>query len=135
MSQQGPIVTVSNREGRTLADAIAQVKTFPLVDVGWPDAVEALARLRPAAVLASDVDGNKTALAVLARQAARAEPYLPLIALDPGASLPQTALPFTQAGRSPDPAQAAEAGCAAADRSPHAARCAEAPEATWCAER
>jgi hypothetical protein len=102
MSQQGPIVTVSNREGHALADAVAQVKTFPLVDVGWPDAVEALARLHPAAVLASDVAGNTTALTALARQAARAEPYLPLIALDPGASLPQNALPFTQAGRSPE---------------------------------
>lgn len=102
MSQQGPIVTVSNREGHALADAVAQVKTFPLVDVGWPDAMEALTRLRPAAVLASDVEGNATALTALARAAALAEPYLPLIALDPGAALPQNALPFTQAGRSPE---------------------------------
>jgi hypothetical protein len=102
MSQQGPIVTVSNREGHALADAVAQVKTFPLVDVGWSDAVEALTRLRPAAVLASDVEGNTTALTALAREAARSEPYLPLIALDPGAALPKNALPFTQAGRSPE---------------------------------
>ncbi len=102
MSQQGPIVTVSNREGHALADAVAQVKTFPLVDVGWPDAMEALARLRPAAVLASDVGDNTPALNALAHEAARAEPYLPLIALDPGAVLPQNALPFTQAGRSPE---------------------------------
>jgi hypothetical protein len=102
MSQQGPIITVSNREGHALAEAVAQVKTFPLLDVGWPDAVEALARLRPAAVLASDVGSNATALSALALQAARAEPYLPLIALDPGESLPQNAIPFTQAGRSPE---------------------------------
>jgi len=102
MSQQGPIVTVSNREGHVLADAVAQVKTFPLVDVSWPDAVGALARLRPAAVLASDVEGNAAALTALARQAARAEPYLPLIALDPGAALPNNVLPFTQAGRRPE---------------------------------
>lgn len=102
MSQQGPIVTVSNREGHALADAVAQVRTFPLVDVGWADAVGALMRLRPAAVLVSDVEGNATALTALAQQAARAEPYLPLIALDPGATLPKNVLPFTQAGRSPE---------------------------------
>lgn len=102
MSQQGPIVTVSNRESHALADAVAQVKTFPLVDVGWPDAVGALMRLRPAAVLASDVESNAAALTALAQQAARAEPYMPLIALDPGATLPKNVLPFTQAGRSPE---------------------------------
>lgn len=102
MSQQGPIVTVSNRESHALADAVAQVKTFPLVDVSWADAVGALMRLRPAAVLASDVESNADALSVLAQQAGRAEPYLPLIALDPGATLPKNVLPFTQAGRSPE---------------------------------
>jgi len=102
MSQQGPIVTVSNREGHALAAAVAQVKTFPLVDVGWPDAIGALARLRPAAILASDVEGNAAALTALAQQAARAEPYMPLIALDPGATLPNNVLPFTRAGRRPE---------------------------------
>lgn len=102
MSQQGPIVTVSNRESHALADAVAQVKTFPLVDVSWADAVGALMRLRPAAVLVSDVESNADALSVLAQQAARAEPYLPLIALDPGASLPKNVLPFTRAGRNPE---------------------------------
>lgn len=102
MSQQGPIVTVSNREGHALADAVAQVKTFPLVDVGWPDAIEAVARMHPAAVLATDLEGNTDALAELARQVAHIEPYLPLVALDPGGSLPRNVLPFTQAGRSPE---------------------------------
>lgn len=99
MSQQGPIVTVSNREGRTLAEAIAQVKTFPLVDVSWADAADAIARLRPAAVLAADLDGHEAALADLAKQAAQADPYVPILAVDPGTMLPQNVLPFTQADR------------------------------------
>lgn len=99
MSQQGPIVTVSNREGRTLADAISQVKTFPLVDVGWPDTADAITRLRPAAVLAADLDGHEVALANLAKQAAQVDPYVPVLAVDPGTVLPQNVLPFTQAGR------------------------------------
>lgn len=102
MSQQGPIVIVSNREGHALNGAIAQVKTFPLVDVGWADAKDAIARLRPAAVLAADLDGHADALAELAARALRADPYLPMIALDPAAALPRNVLPFTQAGRSPE---------------------------------
>ena len=80
MSQQGPIVIVSNREGHALAGAITQVKAFPLVDVGWSDAMEAIARLRPAAVVVADLDGREDMLANLAERAARVEPYLPLIA-------------------------------------------------------
>jgi hypothetical protein len=102
MSQQGPIITVSNREGTALAEAIAQVKMFPLIDVNWPDAVDALGRLNPAALLVSDVKDNTAALTELASRTARAEPYLPLIALDPGPTLPRNAIPFTQAGRSPE---------------------------------
>ncbi|CAN5260714.1 hypothetical protein BH10PSE10_BH10PSE10_01700 [soil metagenome] len=102
MSQQGPIVAVSNRDGRALTGAVAQVKAFPLVEVLWPDAVDAVARLHPAAILVSDVKDNATALANLAERTAYAEPYLPLIALDPGTALPQNAIPFTQAGRSPE---------------------------------
>lgn len=102
MSQQGPIVIVSNREGHALSGAITQVKAFPLVDVGWPDAMDAVARLRPAAVIAADLDGHEDMLADLAERTARIEPYLPLIALDPGTVLPRNVLPFTQAGRSPE---------------------------------
>lgn len=102
MSQQGPILTVSNQEDHALANAVAQVKTFPMVEVDWHDAAAAVARLKPAAVLAADVIANETALDELAQRAARIDPYLPVIALDPGASLPRNVLPFTQAGRSPE---------------------------------
>lgn len=102
MSQQGPIITVSNRESPAVAEAVTRVKMFPLIDVNWPDAVEALGRLNPAALLVSDVKDNAAALTELASRTARAEPYLPLIALDPGAALPRNAIPFTQAGRSPE---------------------------------
>jgi len=102
MSQQGPIVIVSNREGHALSGAITQVKAFPLVDVGWSDAMDAVARLRPAAVIAADLDGHEDMLADLAERTAHIEPYLPLIALDPGTVLPRNVLPFTHARRSPE---------------------------------
>jgi hypothetical protein len=102
MSQQGPIVIVSNREGHALAGAITQVKAFPLVDVSWSDALEAAARLRPAAMIAADLDGREDVLGVLAERTARIDPYLPLIALDPDTVLPRNVLPFTQTGRTPE---------------------------------
>lgn len=102
MSQQGPLVIVSNREGQALAGAIAQVKAFPLLDSGWSEAIDALTRLRPAAVIATDLDGQTDILANLADRAARIDPYVPLIALDPGTVLPRNVLPFTQAGRNPE---------------------------------
>jgi len=102
MSQQGPIITISNREGHALGDAVAQVKTFPLVDVEWSDATDAIRRLKPAAVLASGAANNEAALARLAQQAQGIEPYMPVIAIDPGTSLPHNVIPFTQANRSAD---------------------------------
>ena len=100
MSQQGPILIVSHRESHALA-ALADVKTFPMIEAGWPEAADAIARLNPAAVTASDIGGNESALSRLAQQTAKAAPYLPLIALDPGAALPPTALPFTRTSQNP----------------------------------
>ncbi|OJU21813.1 MAG: hypothetical protein BGN84_17175 [Afipia sp. 62-7] len=100
MSQQGPILIVSHRESHALA-ALADVKTFPMIEAGWPEAADAIARLNPAAVIASDIGGNESALSGLAQQTAKAAPYLPLIALDPGAALPPTALPFTRTSQNP----------------------------------
>lgn len=118
MSQQGPIVVVSKRESRSaqeshlqqshlqqslaLADAIAEIKAFPLVDVDWPDAVDAIARLRPAAVLVADTETHDAVLQDLAQKVDDIRPYVPLIALDPKISLPTNVIPFTQSGKSPE---------------------------------
>ena len=59
MSQQGPVLIVSNGAGSALADAVAQLKIFPLVESGWADAADAIARLQPAAILAGDVEANE----------------------------------------------------------------------------
>lgn len=99
MSEQGPIVVVTRREDDALADAVARIAMFPLVEVGWSEAVDAVTRLGPAAVLAGK-DGD-AAFRDLARTLADAAPYVPLIALDPQPPLPPNALPFTGAAASP----------------------------------
>ncbi len=99
MSEQGPIVVVASRESDALAGTVARITMFPLLEVGWSEAIEAVARLRPAAVLAA-ATGNPV-FHDLARALADAAPYVPLIALDPETPLPPNALPFTGAAASP----------------------------------
>lgn len=98
MSQQGPILIVSNGAGSPLAVAVAQLKIFPLVESTWIDAADAIDRLRPAAVLTGDVELNEALAARVARQLDAIEPYTPLIALDPKSPLPKNIIPFTQSG-------------------------------------
>jgi uncharacterized protein YdbL (DUF1318 family) len=98
MSQQGPILIVSNGASSPFADAVADMKIFPLVESEWADAADAIARLQPAAVLVGDVAENEAGLAKIARQLKAVTPYTPLIVLDPTASLPDNALPFAQSG-------------------------------------
>jgi hypothetical protein len=99
MSEQGPIVVVTSREDDALAGTVAGIAMFPLLEVGWNEAVDAVTRLGPAAVLAGK--GGDAAFRDLARTLADAAPYVPLIALDPEPPLPPNALPFAGASASP----------------------------------
>ncbi|MCX7309588.1 MAG: GGDEF domain-containing protein [Afipia sp.] len=96
MSQQGPILIVSNGAGSPIADAVAALKIFPLVESDWAEAADAIARLQPAAILAGDTEANEATLAKVARQLKAVTPYTPLIVIDPKTSLPENALPFAQ---------------------------------------
>lgn len=98
MSQQGPLLIVSNGTVSPLADAVAQLKIFPLVESNWSDASDAIARLHPAAVLVGDIESNEALLQRMARQVGAIEPYTPLIALNPDGTLPKNVIPFTQSG-------------------------------------
>ena len=99
MSQQGPIIVVSNAERPPFAGALDDAKLFPVIEPAGPTpsrAVEQLAagrgsgRARPEAA--------EPGLDALAKQIAATKPYLPLIAVDPQASLPENAIPFAQSG-------------------------------------
>jgi hypothetical protein len=98
MSQQGPIIVVSSAERPAFARALDEAKLFPVIGVGWADAARAVGQLAPAAVLVASPCADATALRTLAAQVAAAKPYLPLIVVDPTATLPENAIPFTQHG-------------------------------------
>jgi hypothetical protein len=99
MSQQGPIIVVSNDEERSsFTRALDDAKLFPIVDTALADASHAIAQLQPAAVLVGPSEASEPAFEALAKQIAAREPYLPLIVLDPTIFLPENALPFSRNG-------------------------------------
>ena len=98
MSQQGPIIVVSTAKRPPFASALDEAKLFPVIDTSWAEASRAVAQLAPAAVLVASSEAIDPGLDALARQVAAATPYLPLIAVDPAASLPENAIPFGQSG-------------------------------------
>jgi hypothetical protein len=95
MSQHGPILVVSTAARPPFASALDDV--FPVIHATWADAPRAVAQLGPAAVLIAWSEAEP-GFEALAKQIAATKPYLPLIAVDPGASLPENAIPFSQSG-------------------------------------
>jgi hypothetical protein len=92
MSQQGPILVVSSGEPSPAAATLSETGMFPVIETSWPEAAHAVEQLQPAAILVSGDAGP--GFAALAAQAAELKPYVPLLVIDPTASLPQNALPF-----------------------------------------
>ena len=82
---------VSSGESSPLAAALSETKLFPVVETCWPEAARAVGQLQPAAVLACG--DTAAAFAALAPQIADIKPYVPLIVINPEASLPANALP------------------------------------------
>jgi hypothetical protein len=97
MSQQGPIIAVSNAGRPAFAAVLDQAGVFPVIDAGWADVSRAIDKVQPAAVVAATA-GAASHLAALAKQVAAREPYLPLIAVDPNGLLPENAIPFSPNG-------------------------------------
>ena len=96
MSQQGPVIVVSSGGRPAFAAALDDAKIFPVIDTGWADASQAVEQLQPAAVLVAMSGNIEPRFAILAKQIAAKQPYLPLIAIDPQPLLPENAIPFSQ---------------------------------------
>ena len=102
MSQQGPILIVSSTDAPPLAKVLGDAGLFPVLDIRWADAPRAIAQIQPAAILAEISGASRQSLDSFAKQAAAAKPYLPLIAIDPSAELPENAIPFSQGSGKPE---------------------------------
>src|ERR1700692_4609806 len=98
MSQQGPIIVVSHAKRPPFAGAVDAAKRVPFIETTCAAASRAVAHLPPAAILVASSESAEPDFAALAKQVAATQPYLPLIAVDPAASLPANAIPFAQSG-------------------------------------
>jgi len=95
MSQQGPLLVVSNAGRPSFASALDEAQLFPLIEVSFADAARAVAQVQPSAVLADMRGADAVQFADLAEQIAPRQPYLPLIAVGPKHALPDNAIPFS----------------------------------------
>ncbi len=111
MSQQGPILVISDDARPTLIAALDEAKLFPVIEVGWADAARAPIAVQPAAVLAGMAGASRSDVAALAKQIAAHKPYLPLIAFEPSFPLPDNAIPFWPSGENFDRLVARLRGC------------------------
>jgi hypothetical protein len=98
MSQQGPLIVVSNAGRPSFASALDDAKMFPVIDSGFAQASRAVEQVSPAAVLVALPDADEPCFEALAKKIAARQPYLPLIAVDPRTSLPENAIPFSPSG-------------------------------------
>jgi hypothetical protein len=95
MSQQGPLLIASNTGRTTFASAIDDAQIFPVIETGFADAAKAVAQVQPAAVLANMQGADAAQFETLAKLVARRKPYVPLVAVEPAAALPDNAIPFS----------------------------------------
>jgi hypothetical protein len=102
MSQQGPILVVSHTGRPSFAATLDEADVFPVIEAGWRDAVQAIAQVKPAAIIADAKQVDPARFAVLAKHVAAQEPYLPMIAVEPDGPLPVNAIPFANRERSAD---------------------------------
>ncbi|WP_315757440.1 MULTISPECIES: GGDEF domain-containing protein [unclassified Bradyrhizobium] len=95
MSQQGPLLIVSPSTRPSLTAALAAAQILPSVETRWTDALSAMSKVQPAAVVAVMEGADAAELAALSRHIGARKPYVPLIAITPGdATLPDHALPL-----------------------------------------
>jgi hypothetical protein len=96
MSLQGPIIVVSSTRQPAFAVALDRAGIFPIIDATWTEVSRAVARLQPAGIVVAMSQAPEGEFSRLAEQIGAIEPYLPLIAIDPQAALPENAIPFSQ---------------------------------------
>jgi hypothetical protein len=94
MSQQGPLLLVSNHGRPAFAAALDEAQMFPLIETSFADAARAVAQVQPSAVLADMSGVDRAQFAALAAAIDARKPYLPLIAINAEGALPENAIPF-----------------------------------------
>jgi hypothetical protein len=80
MSLQGPILIVADKPIGGLVKAFTDAGAFPVVEATWAEARSALTEVKPSAIVVSEPEAKDNDAAIgLARQAARATPFIPVL--------------------------------------------------------
>jgi hypothetical protein len=95
MSRPGPIIIVGSSEDTTLSDRLSAAGAFPLVSASWDEAVAAIKKVRPAAVIADLATAEPQAVDAVCDACREAATYTPVIAVGPLDAPFRDALPFT----------------------------------------
>jgi hypothetical protein len=98
MSQQGPLLIVSNAGRPAFVSALDEARMFPLVEARLADAERAAGQTQPSAILVDMHDADPAQFEALAEYVGTRTPYLPLIAVGPSGPLPDNAIPFSAHG-------------------------------------
>jgi hypothetical protein len=94
MSQQGPLLIISNAGRPPFAAALDEARMFPIIEVGFAEAMRAVSQMQPSAILVDMRGADQAQFAVFASRIAARKPYLPLIAIQPEGALVENAIPF-----------------------------------------
>jgi hypothetical protein len=81
MSLQGPILVVADKPAETLVQAFTAAGAFPVVEARWTDAADAVASIKPSAVVLAEPQApGQTMAHALEQQIAKSETYMPVVA-------------------------------------------------------
>ena len=81
MALQGPIVVVAEQPSASLVQALTEAGAFPVVEAGWRKACDAIASIKPCAVVLAEADTPGTAVArELEERIAACDAYVPVVA-------------------------------------------------------
>jgi GGDEF domain-containing protein len=99
MSLQGPILVVAAKPTGELAQALGNAGAFPVIEASWAEARAAAGEIKPSAIVTGQPGAAETNAALaLARETAKATPFVPIIARvreDAASALPD-ALPIAE---------------------------------------
>jgi hypothetical protein len=95
MSRPGPVIIVGSGENVALCDALSAAGAFPIVNATRDEAPAAIAKVKPAAVVADLAIAEAPAMAAVSDACREAPSYTPLIAIGPLGAPFGDALPFT----------------------------------------
>ena len=102
MSLQGPIVVVAEKPAVGLVQAFTAAGAFPVVEARWSEAPDAVASIKPSAIVLAEPDAPDRAMAhALEEQIAASEAYVPVVGRtrEDGTAALASALPVAESAQ------------------------------------